>query len=174
MPLAIAVVLAVLAVGAAVVTRSHRQSTTPSDIGPSAVAGVPAAAPQPPRAAIAAALARLDSVRERAFAQRRPNLLAAVYPPGALLAQDTALVTRMAPSGCGLQGMRTTYSDVKPVVSTKAGSLTVTVRALLAPSTLVCHSRLAGRVAGAGPATLRIELVRKGADYLIARQDLLG
>jgi serine/threonine protein kinase len=172
-PLGIAVVLAV-AVGAAVVTRSHWRSTTPSDIRPPAVSSVSAAAPQPPPAAIASALARLDSVRERAFAERRPNLLAAVYPPGPLLAQDTALVTRMARSGCGLRGMHTTYSDVKPAVSTKAGSLTVTARALLAPSTLVCHSRLAGRAAGAGPATLRIGLVRKGADYLIARQDLLG
>jgi hypothetical protein len=188
---AIAMVLAALAATATVVGRSNPRPTGPFGSHPSAVsrgsaaltrsaarrasaAGrATAAAIGPSADVVAAALARLDSWREQAFAQRRPELLSTVYTPGPLLAQDSALLTRITPPGCGLQGVHTTYSDVASAVSISAGSLVVTVVARLTPSTLMCHARAAARAPGAGPARLRIELVRVGADYRIAREDLL-
>jgi len=103
-------------------------------------------------------LAQLDAVRAQAYAARRPELLARVYTPGALLSADTAQLRRLVPQGCGLTGALTGYRAAGVTV---AGSRTVlTVLARLPASRLVCDG-VAGPVAPAVAAQrLKVELVR--------------
>jgi hypothetical protein len=115
----------------------------------------------------AAVLIRLDSVRETAFARRAPVLLTGVYVPGTLLDQDTALLKRLVPSGCGLQNVHTTYTQVK-VTSTKGDQIELSVRATLSGSVLICGGVAKAEAAGSGPTALTIVLVRKRTGYLIA------
>jgi eukaryotic-like serine/threonine-protein kinase len=115
----------------------------------------------------AAVLIRLDSVRESAFARRAPVLLTGVYVPGTLLDQDTALLKRLVPSGCGLQNVHTTYSQVK-VTSTKGDQVELSARATLSGSVLICGGVAKAEAAGSGPTALTIVLVRKRTGYLIA------
>jgi hypothetical protein len=117
-----------------------------------------------------AALSELAAIRERAFAQNQPGLLANVYAPGPLLTQDTALLSRVVPPGCRLVGVRTTYAAVEASPA-GPGRLVLQVRAQLSPSTLICAGIHSGTGSGAGPTNLRIELVRAAdGSYRVARQ----
>ncbi|MDT4918074.1 MAG: eukaryotic-like serine/threonine-protein kinase, partial [Pseudonocardiales bacterium] len=60
-----------------------------------------------------AELDRLDAVRARAFARRRPALLRNVYLSGALRVADAATLSRLVPAGCELRGARTSYSATR-------------------------------------------------------------
>lgn len=109
----------------------------------------------------AVALARLDESRAAAFAHRDPGLLRRVYGAGPLLAADVALLRRLVPPGCGLDGVRTRYRDVRAEPAGRPIELRVT--ATLAPSTLRCGGRARGRAPGLGPVVLRLQLVRTRA-----------
>jgi eukaryotic-like serine/threonine-protein kinase len=121
----------------------------------------------------ATVLADLDEVRERAFAERAPQLLAQVYVSAELLAEDTATLNAVVQVGCTLTGVRTAYSNIR-LVPGETGAIAVVATATLAPSTLVCGGSPAGNLAGASATTLRIELARSpGAQYRIASQQVL-
>ena len=115
-------------------------------------------------------LAGLDQVRERAFAERDPALLAQVYGPGDLLAADEAAVAHAVPAGCILRGVHTDYRDVR-IVATVAGSSDLLATATLTPSILSCAGPAETTVPGVPATNLRIELVRgAGGRYLITAQ----
>lgn len=116
----------------------------------------------------ASRLAALDAVRATAFALRDAGLLRQVYVPGPLLAADSTLLSRIVPAGCGLAGAHTTYSAPRAAPTGRGAVVTVTAR--LAPSRLMCSGRLRGTAAGAGPAVLRLELVRTADGVRIATQ----
>jgi hypothetical protein len=151
--------------------RSGTAGARPPAAGPTV--GAPAAALTTER--LAAVLGALDSVRERAFAERRPELLTQVYASPALLAADTAQLTSTVPAGCGLVGVRTDYRSPElaaPVGSAPAGSVAVTVTATLSPATLSCAGLMRSRTRPAGPTTLRLLLVDSGGGWRIASQRL--
>jgi hypothetical protein len=100
-------------------------------------------------------LDRLDALRARAFAERRPALLGRVYGQGPLLAEDTASLTRLVPSGCELHGARTRYT--RPHIVAQAGAAVIAASATMAPSTLSCPGR-ARQIAPGAHARLRIVL----------------
>ena len=137
---------------------------------PTASAAASAAVHNPPDvAALRAELVRLDAVRERAFAQRAPALLAQVYHSAMLIEQDAELVRRLIPPECGLIGLHTSFRDV--TVANAAGArVEVRARVTLAPSSLVCHGTTRGRTPGLGPVTLQIALVPEVGGYRIASQ----
>jgi hypothetical protein len=113
------------------------------------------------------ALAELDAKRQDAFARRAPTLLTGVYVAGPLLDQDVALLKRIVPAGCGLEGVHTAYSEVKVLTSTGT-TLEVSATATLAQSILICQGKAKARAGGSGPTALRITLVKQGTGYLIA------
>jgi hypothetical protein len=119
---------------------------------------------------IATVLARLDKQRERAFAHRDVALLKGVYLPGPLLDQDTKLLLRIVPEGCGLIGVHTSYDGIQ-VSPARTGGLTVSAQATLSDSLLSCGGKPTGRAPGSGPATLHIGLTRHGSAYLISAID---
>ena len=123
----------------------------------------------PSHVAAALALTQLDATRSSAFARRDPALLARVYLPGPLLVQDTALLTRIVPAGCGLRDARTTYTGVA-VASRTDARIVVTTTARLSSSTLVCAGAARGRASGVGPTALRIVLALTADGYRIAAQ----
>jgi hypothetical protein len=94
-------------------------------------------------------------------------LLTGVYPSGALLTQDTQLLERLVPSGCGLQGVKTTYTNVK-IVSRAAESVVVSATATLTQSMLICDGAATARAPGAGPSSLQLTLSWRKSGYLIA------
>jgi hypothetical protein len=117
-------------------------------------------------AAAGQVLVALDAIRARAFAQRDPSLLAQVYSAGALRSQDTSMISKIVPKGCGLVGVRTDYTDVV-VTSSTAKRIVLSVRAALHPSTLECSGTPSGQAPGEQFTSLRIVLVRSGSHYLI-------
>ena len=118
-------------------------------------------------------LGGLDALRERAFAQGSTALLDDVYSAGPLLTQDSALIERIVPSGCGLIGVHTGYRDVHAVTTTSDRTV-VTAAATLAASTLMCGATLSGALAGTPLTRLRIELVSRGSGYRIVSQQVIG
>lgn len=177
---AVAVALAALGAAALAILSAHHGDAaappapstpaTPSSPPPTAspASGSPAAEPSTVDAVATAALRQLDESRAQAFARREPALLQRVYVAGPLLAQDTVLLERAVPPGCSLVGVRTRYADV--AASTTRTGLIVDATAILAPSTLTCRGRPSATAAGAGPARLRITLVRRDDGYRIASQ----
>jgi hypothetical protein len=138
------------------------------------------AQPSPPRPAAAptarhpdwlAELDRLDAVRARAFAERRPALLARVYPPGRLRAADVAALARLVPPGCGLAGVRTRYRQLHLVA--RDGGAVITVGATIAASRLSCPGR-ATRTAPGAHARLRIVLAQTSAGVRIVGEREIG
>ena len=100
-------------------------------------------------------LNRLDALRARAFAERRPTLLHRVYRSGPLLAADAGALSRMVPVGCRLLGARTRYLHSRVVAARHRA--VVTTSATMAASRLVCGDRPA-RLAPGVRARLRIVL----------------
>ncbi len=149
-----------------------RPSVTPASTAPpSAIpaAGIPASTS--PAVDAAHVLSTLDARRVQAFAENHPDLLAAVYPPGPLLAQDQATLRRLVPLGCGLHGAVTSYAQVS-ASARSGGGLIVRTLATLSAGTLACHGVVRSVTPAQGPTGLRIEL-QPGADgYRIARQQL--
>ncbi|MDP9094305.1 MAG: hypothetical protein M3N95_15570, partial [Actinomycetota bacterium] len=134
--------------------------------------GSPASNGSVPTAATAAAadannvLIQLDTLREQAFARRAPLLLTAVYEPGVLLDEDTALLGRIVPPGCGLEGVHTSYSDVQ-IAGLSDSEIDVTVLATLSPSVLICNGIAKATATGSGPSALHMVLIRSGGHFLI-------
>ncbi|HEY7045690.1 MAG TPA: protein kinase, partial [Jatrophihabitantaceae bacterium] len=159
-----------LAIG--VVAALHWAAPGKAHAAPKRPANSASATPATPDERAAGLLRQLDQVREQAFARREASMLAEVYVAGPLLAQDTALLRRVVPPGCGLVGVHTSYSAVQ--ASASAGDrLVLNATASLAPSTLSCPGAAAASGAGEGPTRLRIELVRQADGYRIASQQPL-
>ena len=78
---------------------------------------VPPTTAHPSVAELENILTGLAAVRERAFAQRQPALLAAAYASPTLLAADTAQLLHGVPAGCRLAGLHTSYRDVRTLTS---------------------------------------------------------
>jgi hypothetical protein len=116
----------------------------------------------------AAVLDALDSIRADAFRRRDVALLGEVYVAGPLRMADTAMVQRTVSRGCGLVGVRTTYTGIR--IATSGTRVVVTATATLPTSRLVCGATARGTARGAGPTPLRIELVRTMAGVRIATQ----
>jgi hypothetical protein len=162
----------------------------PTDGPAGSTAGTPDAAMSADR--LAAVLAALDAVRERAFAERRPELLAEVYASSSLLAADTEQLTSTVPVGCRLVGVRTGYRDPQPVAAAgnrpvgnpstgspptrnpPAGvrSVAVTVTATLPSASLRCAGVVRSRTRPAGPTRLRLLLTDSGAGWRVASERL--
>ena len=126
---------------------------------------------------LAAVLAALDAVRERAFALRRPDLLVGVYASPALLAADTAQLLGSVPAGCSLVGVRTSYRDLRPVSQAERGTGTgreasVTVTAALPAATLSCAGAAPRATRPVGPTKLRLVLADDGRSWRINSQRL--
>jgi len=121
----------------------------------------------------AQALTELDGIRERAFAQRRPDLLDSLYASPELQARDAAMIAGLVPVDCGLFGVRTTYRDVRQVRSA-ADSVVVRATASLAASTLECGSATSGSAAGLPPTPMEITLVRTSAGLRVSKQDVVS
>jgi hypothetical protein len=132
-------------------------------------APAPSGAPVLDSTAAQRELARLAQLREEAFAQRSASLLSAVYPSGALLSQDVALLTRVVPPGCALIGVHTSYSDVRIAAAT-AGHAVILTNATLTPSQLRCAHRGPVAAPGRGPTRLRIELQSTAGAYRVTNQ----
>jgi hypothetical protein len=117
-----------------------------------------------------AELHRLDALRSRAFANRRPSLLRRVYWPGRLLQADLASLARLVPPGCRLTGAHTRYRRVD--VASGEQRAVVTAAATMAASRLICPGR-ATRHAPAAAARLRIVLTRSAGAVRIATERTL-
>jgi hypothetical protein len=130
-------------------------------------APAPHAAPRP-TSRWPAELARLDSLRARAFAERDVSLLSRVYAPGALLRADAALLAKIVPVGCGLSGVRTTYSAVR--ADAHGSRIVLRTVATLPATHLMCSGRPRGRAPGTGPTRLQVELVSTSAGLRIAAE----
>jgi eukaryotic-like serine/threonine-protein kinase len=117
-----------------------------------------------------AELDRLDALRARAFAERRPALLRQVYPPGSLRAADTASLLRLVPPGCRLHGVRTHYAAAHLAEQGRLGVITAT--ATIAASRLTCPGRTTAS-APAAHARLRIVLEQSPAGVLIVSERAL-
>jgi hypothetical protein len=155
------------AVGGAVETLAVPGNTAAGP-GVSVDSGVTSATAKPLTPAdVQTVLVQLDALRERAFARRAPLLLTGVYTPGPLLDEDTASLERIVPSGCGLEGVRTTYSNVV-IHAQDATSISIDVRATLAQSVLFCNGTAKAKAAGSGPSTLHMTLSRSGSTFLIS------
>ena len=159
-----AVLVVALVLGAAVLLWSRHLDTSAGARPPVRTSAAPtthAATPVPSSHAAStpvptgwpARLATLDARRARAFAERRPDLLAAVYTSATLLRADTSLLLRIVPVGCGLHGVRTTYADVRVAA---AGARTVVTAEVSLPATdLICGTTPSGRAPAVGPLRLR-------------------
>jgi hypothetical protein len=141
-------------------------------------------------------LAGLAAVREQAYAQRRPDLLAGVYASSALLATDIRQLYRSVPTGCGLLGVRTTYRDLRPsspagpapatqtgpapatetgaAPATRTGpaprSVPVTATAVLPPAILSCQGAVRGHTRPIDPIRLRLVLTDRGDGWRITSE----
>lgn len=138
-----------------------------SSVPPSVAApALPSTAPDD----VATVLARLDAVRQRAYAERKPGLLSSVYAPGPLLQRDRTQLTSLVPVGCGLDGVRTNYRD-QSVLSRTSATVVLTARIALPATTLHCATG-GQRTAAAQPATaVRITLQHTADGYRIAAID---
>jgi hypothetical protein len=166
---AVGVLLAVVAVGALVQARSAGSNSAAPAVSSSTLSA-PTVAPLDAESA-ATVLRQLDTRRQQAFLDRDPQLLASVYVPGALLDQDTAVLTNTVPAGCSMTGVHTDYSGVRLTTSAPP---TLLVTAVLAPSTLTCGGVLKAVAPGTGPTSLRIELLAQDGAYLIAAQQVVS
>ncbi|MGI8760021.1 MAG: serine/threonine-protein kinase [Jatrophihabitantaceae bacterium] len=161
---ALAVVLAALIAGAV----WWRAGASQREVGATASSPAPSERPAGLDADSAATvLARLDSYREQAYAHRDPRLLARVYVAGPLLAEDSALLTRIVPQGCGLLGVRTGYRDVR-VERLGPDRTEISVQATLAASRLQCAGTPGARAAGTGPTPLRVVVAKTPSGYALA------
>lgn len=116
-------------------------------------------------------LRRLADRRAAAFAANRPELLATVYESPVLLAEDAALLGARIPAGCGLAGVQTSYTDVA-VTRDTGQRIEVRVTANQPPATLMCQGAVRGRTTAAAPARLAVTLLKVGADFRIAAQQV--
>jgi hypothetical protein len=116
-------------------------------------------------------LNRLDALRARAFAERRPTLLRRVYQPGPLFAADSAALSRLVPAGCQLHGARTHYRHVR--VTDEDDRAIVIASATMAPSRLTCTGRSTQTAPGAD-ARLRIVLEDTANGVRIVSERVLG
>ena len=120
-----------------------------------------------PAPEFAAVLDRLDARRSAAFAQRDVAALRDVYLPGPLLQADTALLLRLVPPGCGLAGVRNSYSGVRPVTR-HAADVVVHAEVALRPSQLRCGGTVRASAPGSPPAALTLTLRRVAGGYRLA------
>jgi len=118
----------------------------------------------------AAVLTGLDAVRARAYATRQPGLLTAVYVEGPLLRRDVAQLQSAVPTGCGLTGAATSYR-VLTVQAAPAGT-TLTVRATLPVTHLVCGGAVSASAPAVDARLLRIQIVQTAAGPRIADETL--
>ncbi|SDJ12900.1 Serine/threonine protein kinase [Frankineae bacterium MT45] len=135
-----------------------------------------------PDAVGASWLETLDQLREQAYATNDPDVFDEIYDSASLRHQDAALLASLAPPGCRLVGVSTTFTDVHAEATVPPGrdgttapptELVVSSSASLAPSRLVCGSVERGQVPGQASLRLRTTLRRVGAGYRISAQTRL-
>jgi hypothetical protein len=115
-------------------------------------------------------LAQLAAVRERAYAQRRPELLAGVYSSAPLLAADTRQLYRSVPAGCGLSGVRTSYQGLSLGSGAGTRSVQLSATASLPSAVLSCQGAVRGRTEPTGPLRLRLVLADAGRGWRIVSE----
>lgn len=115
-------------------------------------------------------LAQLATVREEAYAERRPELLAGVYSSAALLAADTQQLYRSVPAGCGLTGVRADYRQLSLAEGGGPRSVLVTATASLPAAILSCRQAVRGRTRPTGPLRLRLLLADAGHGWRIVSE----
>jgi eukaryotic-like serine/threonine-protein kinase len=154
----------------------HRSRTASAIVQPASKSPPPAtpasSPPAQPELDPAAVLAGLDRTRSAAYAQRRPELLAAVYRSPSLLAQDRDQLSRTVPAGCRLLGLNTEYRQVTATASPH--HLTVHTTATLAAGSLHCGDRVRGQTPTVGPVRLLLELTDAGSGYRLDDEQLLA
>jgi hypothetical protein len=114
-----------------------------------------------------AELARLDGIRQSAYAQGDPQLLSGVYAEP-LLSADAAQLRAMVPGGCGLIGAATSYAVLSATPADEAPAqrqAQITATATLAAGQLICQGAVQGSSAELGPVTMQLVL-RPGDDGL--------
>lgn len=89
-----------------------------------------------------------------------------MWLPGPLLRQDTASLTRLVPAGCGLVGLRTSYTHVREVLRSAAAA-TVTATANLAPARVMCRGAVLNTTASRTGVVMTIGLVRTASGWRI-------
>jgi serine/threonine protein kinase len=133
-------------------------NTSPSSSAPSSPSAASSAPVAPsPETRWMLELTRLDAVRAQAYAENRPDLLVQVYRPGPLLDEDAAQLRLQVPTGCGLHGAVTAYSQLE-VGGSGLGSVSVAVTAALPSASLMCAGVLSGRSSAIAPTRLQISL----------------
>jgi hypothetical protein len=140
--------------------------------------GPAAAAPSGHRPALRSAptqlLEQLDSLREKAFAEGRAELLSRVYTSPALLAQDATQLRTRVPAGCQLAGLKTSYREVT-VISQTVSRIELRAVVALAPAEVRCGGQGQGRTASAGPTPIRIVLaIRPDGSFGVDSQQTGG
>ena len=117
-------------------------------------------------------LRALDGTRARAFATRDATLLGQVYVAGPLRGADAASLARLVPPGCGLRGVRTTYSAI--TTRDAGSSVVLSARASLPRSRLICSGRVVRTAAAVGPLRMQVTLVRRGSGVRIAAEHVIA
>jgi hypothetical protein len=112
-------------------------------------------------------LAQLAAVRERAYAQRRPDLLAGVYSSASLLAADTQQLYRSVPEGCSLSGVHASYRELSLGVGAGTRSVQVGATVSLPAAVLSCGPAMRGQTRPTGPLRLRLVLADEGRGWRI-------
>jgi hypothetical protein len=115
-------------------------------------------------------LAELAAVRERAYAQRRPDLLTGVYASPALLAADSQQLYRSVPAGCGLSGVRTGYRGLSLVTGEGTRSVAITATAFLPSAVLSCQHGGRDQTRPTGAIRLRLVLADAGDGWRIVSE----
>lgn len=91
-----------------------------------------------------------------------------MYTSEALLRADTSLLLHIIPVGCGLRGVRSTYTDVH--VDASSSRAVVTAMVTLPATALMCGTTPSGQAPGVGPLRMRMTLVGPPASARIADQ----
>jgi hypothetical protein len=120
--------------------------------------------------AVLQALAGVDSIRSRAYSERRPELLAAIYGAAALRAADAARLMAVVPSGCGLFGMSTLWT-VQHASMTGTRHLQARVAAQVSAAELRCRGIAPTRTEAPPASTIEIVLVRGSSGQFVIESE---
>jgi hypothetical protein len=116
------------------------------------------------------ALAGVDAIRSRAYSERRPELLAAIYGAAALRAADAARLVAVVPSDCGLFGMATQWTVQRATMS-GARHLQARVAAQVSAAELRCRGSAPTRTEAPPASTIEIVLVRGSSGQFVIESE---
>jgi hypothetical protein len=146
--------------------------TTTAPAGPAAPTATPAPTVTPaptldPSARWSAVLAALDDRRAAAYAAADPDLLRAVYSPGAALTLERERVAGLAAAGERIVGLRPRYTALRVTTATPARVTLALTDVLPAYRRLDARGSVVEQYAGRGPAGWSLTLRRVGAEWRI-------